>query len=103
MQKQTVFGEWLSKSQLSDAVLDPCRPSQKTPISNFYLAGDYTKQKYLASMEGAVFSGKLAAEKVIDDLGAGSSAASASGKQPAMAVAGVAAALASAGLIQQLL
>jgi hypothetical protein len=28
------------------------RPSQRTPISNFYLAGDYTKQKYLASMEG---------------------------------------------------
>jgi len=40
-------------------LLRPCRPSQKTPISNFYLAGDYTKQKYLASMEGAVFSGKL--------------------------------------------
>ena len=39
------------------------RPSQKTPISNFYLAGDYTKQKYLASMEGAVFSGKLVGGK----------------------------------------
>ena len=31
-------------------------------MSNFYLAGDYTKQKYLASMEGAVFSGKLCTE-----------------------------------------
>lgn len=39
-----------------------CRPSQETPIPNFYLAGDYTMQKYLGSMEGAVLSGKLAAQ-----------------------------------------
>jgi 15-cis-phytoene desaturase len=37
------------------------RPTQRTPIDNFYLCGCYTKQKYLASMEGAIFSGKLAA------------------------------------------
>ena len=36
-----------------------CRPSQKSPISNFYMAGDFTAQRYLASMEGAIFSGKL--------------------------------------------
>ncbi len=30
------------------------RPAQKTPIDNFFLAGDYTMQRYLASMEGAV-------------------------------------------------
>ncbi len=40
------------------------RPSQKTPIDNFFLAGDYTMQKYLASMEGAVLSGKLCAGAV---------------------------------------
>ncbi len=40
------------------------RPSQTTPISNFYLAGDYTMQRYLASMEGAVLSGKLCAAAV---------------------------------------
>ena len=40
------------------------RPSQKSPIKNFFLAGDYTMQKYLASMEGAVLSGKLCAESV---------------------------------------
>ncbi|QDZ22604.1 phytoene desaturase [Chloropicon primus] len=40
------------------------RPTQKTPIDNFFLAGCFTKQKYLASMEGALFSGKLAAEQV---------------------------------------
>jgi len=40
------------------------RPSQETPISNFYLTGDYTMQKYLASMEGAVLSGKLTAQAI---------------------------------------
>ena len=40
------------------------RPSQKSPIKNFFLAGDYTMQKYLASMEGAVLSGKLCAETI---------------------------------------
>ena len=41
-----------------------CRPSQVTPISNFYLTGDYTMQQYLASMEGAVLSGKLTAQAI---------------------------------------
>jgi 15-cis-phytoene desaturase len=40
------------------------RPSQQTPISNFYLAGSYTMQPYLGSMEGAVLSGKLAAQAI---------------------------------------
>ena len=40
------------------------RPSQKTPIPNFTLAGDWTSQKYLGSMEGAILAGKLAAEVV---------------------------------------
>ena len=44
------------------------RPDQKTPISNFFLTGDYTMQKYLASMEGAVLSGKLCAEKIQSQL-----------------------------------
>jgi 15-cis-phytoene desaturase len=38
------------------------RPSQTTPIDNFTLAGDWTSQKFLGSMEGAVLGGKLAAE-----------------------------------------
>ncbi|KAL6495981.1 hypothetical protein OROGR_030544 [Orobanche gracilis] len=46
---------------------EPCRPLQKSPIKGFYLAGDYTKQKYLASMEGAVLSGKLCAQAIIQD------------------------------------
>ena len=40
------------------------RPSQETPITNFYLSGDYTMQRYLASMEGAVLSGKLTAQAI---------------------------------------
>lgn len=35
-------------------------------VSNFYMVGDYTKQKYLASMEGALFSGKLGAQAVVE-------------------------------------
>ncbi|MEB3176914.1 MAG: 15-cis-phytoene desaturase [Synechococcus sp.] len=42
----------------------PLRPTQTTPIPNFFMAGDYTLQRYLASMEGAVLSGKLCAEAV---------------------------------------
>ena len=42
------------------------RPSQKTPIPNFTLAGDWTSQKFLGSMEGAVLAGKLAAEVVAE-------------------------------------
>lgn len=40
------------------------RPDQTTPIANFFLAGDFTMQRYLASMEGAVLSGKLAAQAI---------------------------------------
>jgi 15-cis-phytoene desaturase len=40
------------------------RPDQRSPIDNFFLAGCYTMQRYLASMEGAVLSGRLCAEAV---------------------------------------
>jgi 15-cis-phytoene desaturase len=40
------------------------RPSQVTPITNFYLAGSYTMQPFLGSMEGAVLSGKLTAQAI---------------------------------------
>ena len=43
------------------------RPTQKTPIANFYLAGSYTMQEFLGSMEGAVLSGKLAANAISKD------------------------------------
>tara|TARA_Y100001970_G_scaffold86453_1_gene109036 strand:- start:7657 stop:9114 length:1458 start_codon:yes stop_codon:yes gene_type:complete len=45
--------------------MDPYRPSQKTTINNFYLAGSYTKQDYIDSMEGATMSGHLAASAML--------------------------------------
>eukprot|EP00529_Nitzschia_sp_RCC80_P010723 CAMPEP_0113494778 /NCGR_PEP_ID=MMETSP0014_2-20120614/29278_1 /TAXON_ID=2857 /ORGANISM="Nitzschia sp." /LENGTH=619 /DNA_ID=CAMNT_0000388673 /DNA_START=18 /DNA_END=1877 /DNA_ORIENTATION=+ /assembly_acc=CAM_ASM_000159 len=44
------------------------RPTQTSPISNFFVAGDFSKQKYLASMEGAILSGVLAAGAVADSF-----------------------------------
>ena len=43
---------------------DALRPPQATPIAGLTLAGDYTRQPYLATMEGAVVSGQLAADTV---------------------------------------
>jgi 15-cis-phytoene desaturase len=44
------------------------RPDQKTPIKGLTLAGDYTKQSYFATMEGAVVSGKKASNVVMKNL-----------------------------------
>ena len=41
---------------------DAFRPAQKTRIANFFLAGDWTRTGWPATMEGAVRSGYLAAE-----------------------------------------
>lgn len=40
---------------------EPLRPEQATPVPGLSLAGDYTRQPWVASMEGAVVSGELAA------------------------------------------
>ncbi len=45
--------------------MEPYRPNQSTPISNFFLAGSYTKQDYIDSMEGATMSGHLAAAAIL--------------------------------------
>jgi len=42
------------------------RPSQESPIPNLVMAGDWTSQKFLGSMEGAVLGGKLSAEVILD-------------------------------------
>lgn len=49
--------------------MDLYRPSQKTPIPNFYLAGSYTQQDYIDSMEGATISGKQAAAAILEPTG----------------------------------
>lgn len=44
------------------------RPGQNPPVDGLYLAGDYTRQKYLATMEGAVVSGQRAADALVEDM-----------------------------------
>jgi zeta-carotene desaturase len=46
--------------------MEPYRPAQRTPVSNFFLAGSYTRQDYIDSMEGATMSGRLAAAAILD-------------------------------------
>jgi 15-cis-phytoene desaturase len=41
------------------------RPLQRTSIPGLALAGDYTKQSYICSMEGAVISGRMAVEALL--------------------------------------
>jgi len=45
--------------------MEPYRPDQSTPVRNFYLAGSYTRQDYIDSMEGATMSGHLAAAAIL--------------------------------------
>ncbi|KGG16821.1 Pro-zeta-carotene desaturase [Prochlorococcus sp. MIT 0602] len=45
--------------------MEPFRPKQSTPIPNFFLAGSYTRQDYIDSMEGATMSGHLAAAAIL--------------------------------------
>ncbi len=49
--------------------IDDIRPRTDGVISNFYLAGDWTDTGWPATMEGAVRSGYLAAERVLISLG----------------------------------
>ncbi|AGA29374.1 hydroxysqualene dehydroxylase HpnE [Singulisphaera acidiphila] len=45
------------------------RPSQRTPVDGFFLAGDWTDTGWPATMEGAVRSGYRVAEGILEDLG----------------------------------
>ncbi len=44
---------------------DKFRPRQATPVENFFLAGSYTYQDYLDSMEGATRSGLMVADEIV--------------------------------------
>jgi len=48
---------------------DAWRPRQRTEIGGFFLAGDWTRTGWPATMEGAVRSGYLAAEAVLEAAG----------------------------------
>jgi zeta-carotene desaturase len=62
---------WYSVVKLAQSLyreapgMDPYRPPQQTPISNFFLAGSYTQQDYIDSMEGATLSGRQAAKAIL--------------------------------------
>lgn len=49
--------------------LDAIRPTQQTAVPNLFLAGDWTRTGWPATMESAVRSGYLAAEGVLNQLG----------------------------------
>lgn len=44
--------------------VDQYRPDQATPIPNFFLAGDYTQQEFMASIEGAIRSAKRVVQRI---------------------------------------
>jgi len=48
--------------------MDAYRPNQETPVPNFFLAGSYTQQDYIDSMEGATISGRRAAKVILARL-----------------------------------
>ena len=62
---------WYSVVKLAQSLyreapgMDVFRPAQKTPIANFFLAGSYTQQDYIDSMEGATLSGHQAAKAIL--------------------------------------
>ncbi len=49
--------------------LEAKRPGNATNVSNLFLAGDWTKSGWPSTMEGAVRSGYMAAEAVLESLG----------------------------------
>jgi uncharacterized protein with NAD-binding domain and iron-sulfur cluster len=49
--------------------LDRFRPAQDAPGGNLYLAGDWTRTGWPSTMEGAVRSGRLAAEAIARGAG----------------------------------
>ncbi|MBW4663641.1 MAG: 9,9'-di-cis-zeta-carotene desaturase [Chroococcus sp. CMT-3BRIN-NPC107] len=65
---------WFSVVKLAQSLyreapgMDVYRPAQKTPISNFFLAGSYTQQDYIDSMEGATLSGRQAAKVILANV-----------------------------------
>lgn len=62
---------WYSVVKLAQSLyrespgMDLFRPNQETPIANFFLAGSYTQQDYIDSMEGATLSGRQAAQAIL--------------------------------------
>ncbi len=51
--------------------VDKYRPDQASPVSNFFLAGDYTRQHFMASIEGATISAMQCVERITEAVARG--------------------------------
>ncbi|MGC2331426.1 MAG: hydroxysqualene dehydroxylase HpnE [Candidatus Acidiferrales bacterium] len=68
LQKATVIKE-VHATFSPEPGVDQWRPAQKTAVEGLFLAGDWTRTGWPATMEGAVRSGYLAAEETLASLG----------------------------------
>lgn len=68
LRKATVVKE-VSATFSPEPGADRWRPGQRSSIANLFLAGDWTQTGWPSTMEGAVRSGYLAAEAVLDAAG----------------------------------
>lgn len=66
--KATVIKE-IAATFSPEPMSDQWRPAARSPLANLYLAGDWTRTGWPATMEGAVRSGYLAAEAVLERTG----------------------------------
>jgi len=63
--RQSVVVRHPSEFYLMEPGSESKRPRQRTTVPGLALAGDYTKQPLICTMEGAVISGRLAAEALL--------------------------------------
>jgi zeta-carotene desaturase len=68
LEKATVIKE-VDATFSPESGVDRWRPVQKSAVKNLYLAGDWTRTGWPATMEGAVRSGYMAAEALLGEMG----------------------------------
>ena len=68
LRKATVIKE-INATFSPEPGVDRWRPPQKMSVDNLFLAGDWTRTSWPATMEGAVRSGYLAAEALLAEFG----------------------------------
>jgi len=68
LRKATVIKE-INATFSPEPGVDRWRPAQRSSVKDLYLAGDWTRTGWPATMEGAVRSGYLAAEALLADSG----------------------------------
>jgi len=68
LEKATVIKE-VDATFSPEPGVDSLRLGQRSNVKNLYFAGDWTRTEWPATMEGAVRSGYMAAEALLDDVG----------------------------------